>query len=93
MNVEVYKTSDRGLAAYFLSKGYSCIGCMPSNHADKRRMDFVFIDVPTPRDIERPWYAQTKELMSAKGYFEALTTVTRLVKMPLTAEEVEALRG
>jgi hypothetical protein len=56
-------------------------------------MDFVFVDVPNPRELERPWYAKSKELMSASGYFESLTTITRLVKMPMTKEEVEALRG
>lgn len=93
MDVGIYRTSDRGLAAYFLLKGYNCIGCIPSNHADPRRMDFVFVDVPNPRELERPWYAKSKELMSASGYFESLTTITRLVKMPMTKEEVEALRG
>ncbi len=92
MNVDVYRTSDRGLAAYFLLKGFNFLGCIPSNHADPRRMDFVFIGVTTPRDTERPWYAKNKELMSAAGYFECLTTITRATKEPITHEEVEALR-
>lgn len=91
--MDIYRTSDRGLAAYFLLKGFNCIGCVPANHADPRRMDFVFVGVTTPKDIERPWYSKNREMMSAASYFESLTAITRLVKTPMTKEEVEALRG
>lgn len=91
--MDIFKTSDRGLAAYLLYKGHNCIGCVPSNHADPRRMDFVFIDIADPKVEERTWYAKSKELMSARGYFEALSTVIRMVKMPMTKEEVDKLRG
>jgi hypothetical protein len=91
--MEIYKTTDRGIAAYAMMLGHNCIGCVPSNHADVRRMDFVFIDVPNPKELEEQWYGSKKIMMSPFVYFQSLTQAIWLVKHPMTREEVEKLRG
>lgn len=91
--MDIYRTDDRGIAAYALLLGYTCIGCIPANHTDSRRMDFVFIDVPDPKVLETDWYRGYKIMMSPRAYFTHMTTAVRMTKEPLTREEVERLRG
>lgn len=93
MDIQLYKTADRGIAAFAMMLGHNCIGCLPSNHTDTKRMDFVFIDVPDPKALEQRWYREEKIMMSPYVYFQRLTSAIRMVKNPLTREEVERLRG
>jgi hypothetical protein len=93
MDITIFRTDDRGLAAYALLLGHTCVGCIPSNHKDKRRMDFVFIDIPNPKSLEASWYRGQKILMSPLQFFQCMTTAVHMAKNPLSQEEVEALRG
>jgi hypothetical protein len=81
MNDSHYKTTDYGLAAYFISRGYFCAGTVSMNDPGRPdRQAFVFVDVEDPKSIEDDWYRYRKESMSARDYFEKLRTASRMLK-------------
>lgn len=74
-----YKTSDQGLAAYFMNRGFYCAGTVADDASAVRRF-FVFVDVPDPKEIEEAYFRYKQEPMSARSYFEKMRTVRQLLR-------------
>ena len=74
-----YKTSDQGLAAYLMERGYFCAGTVPEEGSSTRQF-FVFVDVEDPKEVEEAYFRYKKEPMSARSYFEKVRSVRRLLR-------------
>lgn len=89
---EVFKTSDQGLAAYLIVKGFQCIKAVPAGERDPRRKAFVFIDVPNADQLQKDYDNYVPDLISPKEFAQRWRTTTRIAKEGLTDEEMEKLR-
>lgn len=97
-HMEIYRTSDRGLAAYLLMRGFVCVGAVPSPDAApvdgmRGKFDFIFIDVDDAGKIERAYYGRVPEKMSAFSFITKWYTTGRILKDPITRERMEQIKG
>lgn len=77
---KIYKTSDQGLAAYLMERGYFCVGTVAENDLPPIRYQFIFTDIDDPKELEDSWYRYRKEFISPRSYFEKLRTVRQLLR-------------
>lgn len=94
MNEQTYKTSDQGLAAYLMERGFYCVSAIPAGDARfPEKKVLVFVDVPDPKALEDDYFRYKKEAMSAKSYFEKVRTVRHIIRNGISDEELASLRG
>lgn len=93
---QLYLTTDRGRAAYFVMAGEECVGCVPAVDDDNPdRQYFVIVEIGKARkdELENRWLSYGKEVMSAREYFDTMKAVIYLAKNPLPRERYNQLRG